>query len=129
MCDLDLYDMMTGILSETMTDTQWIEGVNNVIKHVLKRCPFMKWKLLNGRIINNRTTRALQHSGQGTEELIDWCVANHERAREWDKERDKSHQFTLSPEESDVPIYEPYPYVMPNEVTIDQTRARKLSPV
>jgi len=118
--------MMFDIYAEMCLDTQWIEGVNNVVKHLLKRCPGIAWPLLNDRLKNNRTVRKL--SREHLEELVEACVSVHEQTNEeLSDEKNIRDKYMVQPEELAADaiemVYERFPYSETTNPSQDQLHA------
>eukprot|EP00969_Alexandrium_andersonii_P257905 11403730-Alexandrium_andersonii.AAC.1 len=63
-----------------LTDTQALEGINSMIKHMVRLAPNMRLKLLSSRVVIKKTLADRVTSKAAREELLQFAVGNHENA-------------------------------------------------
>jgi len=112
-CDPGLFELINDVMHSIRCDTQWVEGVNNIIKNILKRCPGISWKLLSDRVKNNRLTRGIP--SDLVDDLIEACVATHEHIEiDTNNERYDLFKEALAQDKAEVAAYsKPFPFRAP----------------
>jgi hypothetical protein len=77
-CCIALWRLVYDIARMWKLDTQDVEGLNSILKHICKICPHIGWELLAARLATrNRMGNA---TAARQDELVLECVALHEEA-------------------------------------------------
>ncbi len=76
----DLWQLLRCLMRMLAVDTQEIEGLNSVIKHVLGLAPAMGLKLLSSRALIKKTIMWRDHGPQAIDSLATKCAAFHHTA-------------------------------------------------
>jgi len=123
LCDIVFYALIYHIFAMMRCDTQWIEGVNSIIKNIIKRCPGISWALLCHRIKNNHTFKSV--TAEGLDEIIEECVARHKETMEETNSAEREHHLVTAAEIDDTSGYVPYRYSIVVTPTVHQKHAAK----
>eukprot|EP00969_Alexandrium_andersonii_P173615 7675694-Alexandrium_andersonii.AAC.1 len=79
--DGELWHLLRSVGRAIGTDTQQLEGVNSMVKHMTKLAPNMKLRLLSSRVVIKKTlSDSLRTKGE-RERLVQFAIEHHAGAK------------------------------------------------
>jgi hypothetical protein len=93
-----LWRLLRDVAEAWRTDTQEIEGTNNMLKHILGISPGIKWQLLSARITTKKHCIPLS-SKDARDEFIRECADRHEVTTKFASSHAHSERWNLLDQE------------------------------
>ncbi len=96
-CDAALWRFVWDLSKLWRLDTQDIEGMNNMLKHICKIAPHIAWELLASRLV---IRKSIGNIGQVEQEaLVAECLSHHEASLQVLRNTDRFAVVVLPTEE------------------------------
>lgn len=83
----NVWQLLRDIAKQWRLDTQSIEGVNGLLKHMLKQAPNMHIKLASSRVTIKKNLSAVLHNKPLRDAAVQIAVQNHAATVEWHRAR------------------------------------------
>ena len=122
--NLRLWTIIRDIYAAILCDTEHIEGNNNIVKHILKRCPGIAWALLSDRLTNNRKMRSI--SVEEADALVEAVAAVHDKVCS-ELKRESHDRWCLRPSDVTPLTAKPIEFILKRKLGVAEVHAAKIS--